>query len=38
MANTSMLTGNALTVKIWEKTAWVQSMQRTALGHVFNRG
>ena len=38
MSNTQMLTGNSLTVKLWEKTAWVQAMQRTALGHVFNRG
>lgn len=38
MASTQMLTGNALTVKLWEKQAWVQAMQRTALGHMFNRG
>lgn len=38
MASTSMLTGNALTVKLWEKQAWVQAMQRTVIGHAFNRG
>jgi hypothetical protein len=38
MAQTQMLTGNSLTVKLWEKQAWVQAMARTCLGHVFNRG
>lgn len=38
MAYTSMLTGNALTVKVWEKQGWIQSMQRTALSHMFKRG
>lgn len=38
MAQTQMLTGNALTVKVWEKQGWIQSMQRTALSHLFKRG
>jgi hypothetical protein len=38
MSSTSMLTGNNLTVKVWEKKAWLQAMQRACLGHLFNRG
>lgn len=38
MSATSMLTTNALTVKVWEKQGWIQSMQRTALSHMFKRG
>jgi hypothetical protein len=38
MSSTGMLTTNALTVKLWEKKAWVQVMQRACLGHLFNRG
>lgn len=38
MSSTQMLTGNALTVKVWEKQGWIQSMQRTSLSHMFKRG
>ena len=38
MAQTQMLTGNALTVKVWEKQGWIQTMQRTVLSHMFKRG
>lgn len=38
MAITQMLTGNALTVKLWEKRVWTQAMQRACVGHMFNRG
>lgn len=38
MASTGMLTNNNLTVKLWEKKAWLQAMQRAVLGHAFNRG
>lgn len=38
MSNTTMLTNNALTVKVWEKQAWTQAMQRSSLGQLFNRG
>ncbi len=37
MASTGMLTGNALAVKLWEKKTWVQMMQASVLGHLFNR-
>jgi len=33
-----MLTSNALRKKLWEKKTWVQMMQATTLGHLFNRG
>lgn len=38
MSQTQMLTGNSLAVKVWEKQGWIQSMQRTALSHMFARG
>ena len=38
MSTTGMLTGNALTVKLWAKKSWVDAMQQAALGHMFNRG
>lgn len=38
MSLTQMLTTNALVVKLWEKRVWTQALQRTALGHIFNRG
>lgn len=38
MSSTSMLTGNSLTVKLWEKQAWVQAMQSACFAHSFNRG
>lgn len=38
MAVTQMLTGNQLTVKLWEKKVWIQALQRTYLSHLFNRG
>ena len=33
-----MLTGNALTVKLFEKKTWLQTMQASVVGHAFNRG
>lgn len=38
MSYTPMLTGNSLTVKQWEFKVWLQAMQRSCLGHIFNRG
>lgn len=38
MSSTPMLTGDALTVKRWEMNGWIQAMQQTALGRMFNRG
>ena len=38
MAATDMLTGNALTVKLFEKKTWLQTMQSSVVGHAFNRG
>lgn len=38
MSSTDMLTGNALTVKNWEKRVWLQAMQKTIFAHLFNRG
>ena len=38
MGATSMLTGNALTVKLFEKKTWLQTMQSSVVGHAFNRG
>lgn len=38
MSSTGMLTGNNLTVKLWERKAWLQAMQRSVIGHAFNRG
>ncbi len=38
MSSTTMTSANSLTVKLWEKKAWLQAMQRSALGHMFNRG
>lgn len=38
MSSTPMLTADALTVKRWEMNGWVQAMQQTALGRMFNKG
>lgn len=38
MSQTVMLSGNNLTVKLWEKKAWLQAMQRSVVGHSFDRG
>ena len=38
MASTSMLTTNELAVKLWEKKTWIQIIQKSTLGHMFNRG
>jgi len=38
MSATGMLTGNALTVKLFEKKTWLQTMQASVVGHAFNRG
>lgn len=38
MASTGMLTGNALTRKLWATEDWINPGQRTAFGHIFSRG
>lgn len=38
MSATQMTTNNALAVKLWEKKTWLQTMQKSTLGHLFNRG
>lgn len=38
MSATPMTSSNSLAVKLFEKKTWVQMMQRSALGHLFNRG
>lgn len=38
MASTPMLTADALTVKRWEYTGWINVGQQTALGRMFDRG
>jgi hypothetical protein len=38
MAQTQMLTGNALTVKKWATEDWVNMGQKTAFGHMWERG
>lgn len=38
MASTGMLTGNALTLKLWATEDWVNMGQRVAFGHLFTRG
>jgi hypothetical protein len=38
MASTGMLTGNALTVKKWETSDWVNMGQKAAFGHMMERG
>ena len=38
MASTEMLTANALTVKRWEMTGWLNVGQSTALGRMFDKG
>lgn len=36
MSSTEMLSTNPLTVKLWEKKAWVQAMKTSVVGHFFN--
>lgn len=38
MSSTGMLTANALAKKLWEKKTWIQAMQASTMGHMFNRG
>lgn len=38
MSSTPMLTADALTVKRWEMTGWLNVGQTTALGRMFDRG
>jgi len=38
MSSTSMLTGNALTVKKWAVSDWLNMGQKTAFGHMMDRG
>ena len=38
MSSTPMLTGNALTVKRWAMTGWLNVGQSTALGRMFDKG
>lgn len=38
MSATTMLTGNALTLKLWATEDWVNPGQRVAYGHLFKRG
>jgi hypothetical protein len=38
MSTTQILTGDPYTAKLYAKKAWVQTMQKTVFGHVFNRG
>lgn len=38
MASTNMLTTNPLAVKVWEKQAWIQTMQRCVMSHLAKRG
>lgn len=33
-----MTTSNSLAVKLFEKKTWIQMMQKSSLGHLFNRG
>lgn len=38
MSSTTMSSSNSLAVKLWEKKTWLQAMQRSVVGHAFNRG
>lgn len=38
MSSTGMLTGNALAVKLWAKKGWLNMGQKTAFGHMMDRG
>jgi hypothetical protein len=38
MSSTQMLTTDALALKVWAKTDWVNMGQRKAFGHLFERG
>ena len=38
MAATTMSSSNSLAVKLFEKKTWIQMMQKSCLGHLFNRG
>lgn len=37
MSSTQMATSNSLAVKLFEKKTWLQMMQASCLGHLFNR-
>lgn len=38
MSYTTMTSSNSLAVKLWEKKAWLQTMQQSCLGYSFGRG
>lgn len=38
MSSTQMTSSNSLAVKLFEKKTWLQMMQKSCLGHLFNRG
>lgn len=38
MSSTGMLTGNALTVKLWGKKGWINMGMKSAFGYAFKRG
>lgn len=38
MASTTMTSSNSLTLKRWEMETWLQAMQNSVVGHLFNRG
>lgn len=38
MAATEMLTGNALTLELWEKTGWLNVGQKSAFGRMMDSG
>lgn len=38
MSTTQMTTTDLNAVKLWEKEAWIQTMQESVVGYAFNRG
>jgi len=38
MATTQLLTGDPQAVELWEKKAWLQTMQQTYIGDLFDNG
>lgn len=38
MASTTMLTGDPQAIELWEKETWLQTMQKTYLGDLFDNG
>ena len=38
MASTQMLTGDPNTIELWQKETWLQTMQKTYLGDLFDGG